>query len=383
MSFIEDATGGRSYNTFKYGFDSIGVPRINYDEDEKNVAWQDCGETQRYTTTQNMKKLADQLTNSKPIITYFLDGSRRVYKVDDISYNKQVFPVVAGQVGVGCCKRIDKKMKKEDFVQKNILALPDKSHSGGWDEAVHFLGMTDKLNNFMQEHLSRFSEFCVLPYDTAKNPKKEVKLEDRGIAVVQDFMIKSEKEMVANLVANGKLNQDNYLLKDGSLEYKITKEEKADKRILLKRKSDYDFVIGVSKQFNPESCLDYKGKKNALYIADLPLFHRTPVARFKNDGISGDVIFGVWYIRLRDKMQTKTPFDGVIKVEKIFTEEEATNGGIDTDTVDLLSATLINERNPTCYGKDTRWANHLYPVFLTESFVKSKYLSTETFLNIF
>ena len=72
----------------------------------------------------------------------------------------------------------------------------------------------------------------------------------------------------------------------------------------------------------------------------------------------------------------------MIKVEKNLMDEEY-GIGIDSDEIDLLSATLINERTPTCYGTDKRWANHLYPVFLTESFVKSKYMSTEMFLHLF
>ena len=59
------------------------------------------------------------------------------------------------------------------------------------------------------------------------------------------------------------------------------------------------------------------------------------------------------------------------------------DNGIESDDIDMISANLIIERNPTCYGTDKRWANHLYPVFLTESFVKSKYLSDEFFLNLF
>ena len=49
----------------------------------------------------------------------------------------------------------------------------------------------------------------------------------------------------------------------------------------------------------------------------------------------------------------------------------------------MISANIINERNPTCYGIDRRWANHLYPVFLTETFVKSKYISSDVFLQLF
>ena len=62
---------------------------------------------------------------------------------------------------------------------------------------------------------------------------------------------------------------------------------------------------------------------------------------------------------------------------------EEIENGIDSDVIDLISANIINERNPTCYGTDRRWANHLYPVFLTESYVKSKYISTEMFLHLF
>ena len=62
--------------------------------------------------------------------------------------------------------------------------------------------------------------------------------------------------------------------------------------------------------------------------------------------------------------------------------DEEIENGIDSDVIDLISANIINERNPTCYGTDRRWANHLYPVFLTESYVKSKYISTEMFLHM-
>ena len=33
-----------------------------------------------------------------PIFRFFLDGSRRTYKVDDIAIGKKIFPIVAGQI---------------------------------------------------------------------------------------------------------------------------------------------------------------------------------------------------------------------------------------------------------------------------------------------
>lgn len=196
---------------------------------------------------------------------------------------------------------------------------------------------------------------------------------------------KSNRKYVplAELVREGKLNQDNYLVKDGSLEYRPTKEDKADKRKYQIFKNNYNWVLGVSKNFNPEVCVDINGKPNPGFIADLPLYHRTPVACFKNPDWFGDTEFAVWYIRIRDKKRTRTPFDGIIKVEKILVTQEEIEDGIDSTLVNQLSAYLINERNPVCYGSDLRWANHLYPIYLTEAYVKSRYLSAESFLHLF
>ena len=385
MEIIEKETKGKSYHTYKYSYDSIGLPSIDYDDDPNKVMkWRDSGETSFHKNAIDLKPLADRLyeVSEPPLLKYFLDGSRHVFKVDDIAYNKQVFPVVAGQIGVGCCKRIDKRMSNERFYRELVLALPDKANPDGWNDTAYFTSKVAKLNESSDLKRLGLKFSAILPYSTSKVNLHDSKLDNLAIAAIQDYMIETEKRMVAELVKDKLLGQDAYLLKDGSLEYKIMKSGREDFRTLQKIKHNYSWVIGVSKSFNPESCLDHTGKPNSNYIADLPTFHRTPVARYENHEFLGDVQFGVWYIRLRDKKRTQTPFDGVVKVEKIMMDEEIETG-IDSDVVDLISANIINERIPTCYGTDRRWANHLYPVFLTESYVKSKYISTEMFLHLF
>ena len=382
MEIIAKETNGKSYNTEKYSFDTIGMPSFDYDDDGKKVMkWQVSGETTKHKKPISLSDYAKKLEGSPPVISYFLDGSRHTYKVDDISYNKQVYPVIAGQIGVGCCKRINGVMSVESFYRRLVLSLPNVSNADGWGDEEFFAAKTVKLNKSLELQRLGIKFAAILPYTMPKE-KQKGKIENSGIAAIQDYMIQSEKEMVAELVKAGRINQNNYLLKDGSLEYKPMKTGRGDLRELQKIKHNYRWVIGVSKSFNPESILDHTGRPNANYIAELPLFYRTPVALYENRNFLGDVKFAVWYIRIRDKKYTRTPFDGVIKVEKILMDEEYENG-IDSDEVDLLSATLINERTPTCYGTDKRWANHLYPVFLTESFVKSKYMSTEMFLHLF
>lgn len=260
--------------------------------------------------------------------------------------------------------------------------MPDKANADGWDDAAYFASKVKKINESdeLKRLGLRFS--AILPYTTSKAKLQDVNFDRLAVGVVQDYMVEAEKRMVAELVKNKRLGQDSYLLKDGSLEYKVMKTGRDDLRTLQKIKHNYSWVIGVSKSFNPESCLDHTGKPNSNYIADLPVFHRTPVARYENRDFLGDIQFGVWYVRIRDKRRTQTPFDGVVKIEKIMMDEECERG-IDSDVIDLITANIINERNPTCYGTDRRWANHLYPVFLTESYVKSKYISTELFLHLF
>ena len=385
MEIIAKETKGKSYHTYKYSYYSIGLTSIDYDDDtNKIMKLKDSSETGSPKRPIDLKPLADQLQEigEPPLLKYFLDGSRHVFKVDDIAYNKQVFPGVAGQIGIGCWKRENKHMHKERFYRELVLALPDKANADGWNDTAYFASKVAKINE--SEELKRLGlKFsAILPYSTAKAGTVDSKLDTLAVAAVQDYMVEAEKRMVAELVKDKRLGQDAYLLKDGSLEYKIMKTGREDLRTLQKIKHNYSWVIGVSKSFNPESCLDHTGKPNSNYIADLPVYHRTPVARYENREFLGDVQFGVWYIRLRDKKRTQTPFDGVVKVEKIMMDEEVETG-IDSDVVDLISANIINERNPTCYGTDRRWANHLYPVFLTETYVKSKYISTEMFLHLF
>ena len=379
---LTEETGGKSYKAHKYSLDATERPTIDYGSSQ--IVWKKTAETIRHTKYINLERLCKIITTQNDqLLSYFLDGSRRVFKVDDRAYydgsRSMIFPIIAGQIGVGCCRRADRKMEPEKFKREIVLSIPDIANAGG--KPGFFQATTKKLNEC--EALKNLGiEFsAILPYKTSKDEEK--KFEDRATACVQDRMIEHEKELVAELVREGKLNQDNYLIKDGSLEYRPTQKDKASKKSYQTFKNNYSWVLGASKNFNPEVCLDINGKPNPGFIADLPLYHRTPVACYENPDYLGDVQFAVWYIRLRDQQRTRSPFDGILKIEKILVTDEEVSEGIDSELVDTLSAYLINERNPVCYGSDLRWANHLYPIYLTESFVKSKYLSTDSFLQLF
>lgn len=379
MDIIAEETNGKSYSTFKYGFEGVGVPTFSYDDDRENFSWQQSGETTPPDKYKDLSSEAKKISTLKPLFTYFLDGSRLTYKVDDISYNNRVYPVIAGQIGISCCKRVNKIMQKYDFERSLVITLPKIASKDDWGKDQFFAVLKNKIN----ERDTRL-EKCnikitkIIPY-TPPAPSELAKTESKGIAKIQDEMIDREIAMVTKMVSEHKINQDNYLLKDGSLEYRVDGKTSREKRQF---QSFFKNVVGVSKSFNPANCKDKRGKNNSNMIAELPLFHRTPVAMYTSERLEG-MTYAVWYIRIRDAKYTTNTFDGILKIEKILVTDEQIANGLDTEEVDLISANIINERNPVCYGADFRWANHLYPVYVTESFAKSKYLSDSLFLSLF
>jgi hypothetical protein len=386
---LASETGGKSYKAHKYSLNDPTRPLVEYGDSDA-LQWAEYGETKQRKTYIDLTAQSKALTTEESsLIRYFLDGSRHVYKVDEMGFEKGgkrsvIYPIVAGQIGVGCCRRDkERRMHSKDFCGEVAIAVPDIANADGGDAAGYFQGLAKKIKvgSTLASRLGSGWEFSRVFHHSTAN-EKDVKFEDLGTAKIQDRMYELEQGMVARLVAGGRLNQDNYLVKDGSLEYNPTKEMRDDPTKYKRFKNNYDFVIGVSKGFNPSICKDSNGKSNPGFIAELPLFSRTPAAKYRNEML-GDVAFAVWYIRIRDQAHTRSLFDGIVKVEKILVTDCEVAYGMDSDLVDLLSAYLVNERNPVCYGADLRWANHLYPVYLTEHFVKSHYISEESFLHMF
>lgn len=376
LQIIAEETHGKSYQTSRFELDSENLlSQIEYDSSDE-IVLKRRGETRPLKEFLSLADDAKKFSGSTQILNYFLDGSRLIFKIDDIAYmngaRKMIYPIVAGQVVAGCCRRIGRQLHVENFSAEIVLAVPDVTNPRGFDGGF-FPALVSRINARSKIKIAK-----ILSYNTNHNPSE--KFEDRAVAQIMKHMHDTEKNLVAELVRRGKLDQKNYLVKDGSLEYRVLSSDK--KKFNAK---NYSFVIGVSKRFNPMLVKDSSDKVNPGLVAELPTFCRTPVTIFqRKDNFFGGNKFAVWYLRLRNKKYSDSPFDGVVKVEKILvTDAERRNEQIDSDEVNLLSAYLLNERNPVCYGTDNRWANHIYPIFLTESFIKSRFISPETFLHLF
>lgn len=259
-----------------------------------------------------------------------------------------------------------------------IVALPDVSNRDR--DKYFFENLVKKINEKTANNRFYIPLNKIKTYSTSSQ-KDSDSFEKLGIATIQDAMTAQEVEKVTALASGKHLDQNNYLLKDGSLEYKVDKIRN-NENALSEFQSKFEYVVGVSKSFNLENCKDKHGRNNSNMVATLPLFHRTPVAKYSSERLRG-MLYAIWYLRVRDAKYSPNPFCGVLKIEKILATDKKQKDGLDSEEVDLISANLINERLPTCYGVDKRWANHLYPVFVTETYAKSKYLSDEMFLSLF
>lgn len=385
IKYIAQETDGKAFGSFKYGYDNDPQMRMPYEEQDVPIMPKQYAESLKIPQTRDMTAVAQQLAHYPPLFHYFLDGSRMVYKIDDIQYDKKVYPLVAGQISVACCERL----MQEDGISfasfqhvmeeaYSVLALPNAANSKGIDTGVVFRNLCKKINESTQAQCKRLHLQKVLEYASSQQNSTFDKL---ATARIQDEMVDCEKKIVAMLVQQHKLTQDSYLIKDGSLQYRTIKT--GDYGELKKIRANYQRVVGVSKMFNPNLMRNNKGQSIAAEIANLPLYHRTPAIMWEPDPAFCEANFAIWYVRIRERDKTATPYSGILKIEKMLMTGEEAEHGLSTDEVDMITANIINERNPVCYGKDARWANHLYPVYMTESYCKSKFKSEYYFLNIF
>lgn len=372
------------YKTNKVSLDNLDTDILDYDD--KPASTRNKSRIAESDLTLVPTVLIDKMLidYSRPIFSYFLDGSRHVYKVDDMAIGKRIFPVLAGQIIVGCCERKDRDtFHPFQITHKVVMSLPDDFDID--DEGEDFCRLyCDEINEELQK--MRFVQGAGIKIDKIllyKTDKKDISNSDkdnyknRGIAKIQSEMTDEEQRLVANLCAHNRLDDEHYLIKDGSLEYNpgYSNANKMDKTML---RENYRYVVGVSKRFDPELLPDYEGQRLSKTIANLRPFERTKAYRYTS--FVNGVQYAVWYLRLRNSDFRETNFSDVIKCEMVIINEDEQ---IDTDLINSISANLIKEAYPVCYGNDVRWANHLYPVYLTETFCKSKYYSTDIILNLF
>lgn len=297
--------------------------------------------------------------NSEPsLFKYFLDGSRRVFSVSDIVVGNKYYPMVAGQVGVGVTERTDSgkiRPVKEHCSFKNLIAFPNVLPEGDIREIREAINLKSRI------------KFDICTYKVKAVPN----LMDLGIAKIMTEMHDLEVKAVIDLEESGRLSDNEMLIVDGALQF--AKQNFSPEK--------FRNVIGLSKSFRTNLSVG-KGKKKhdiGTLVKRLGFGDRSHVfgAKF------GKFTLGSWYLQIRDKSAMTGPIQGVVKIEAYAVGSDEVENGLDQSRVNNISKNILSERNVTPYGKDKRWAVHLYPIYLTESFIKSKFASSNVIMGAF
>ena len=193
---------------------------------------------------------------------------------------------------------------------------------------------------------------------------------DLGIAKIMSRMHDIEVEAVQQMADRNMLRNDQMLVIDGPLRFR--------KKFDLHQ---FRNVIGLSKSFRPSFTMG-KGRNKVdvgSITSKLNFKERTSVFKTNEE----EKTIGIWYLRIRPTKYMSNPLQGIVKIEGYAVDPEDRENGFDADRIDLLSAHIIRERNVTPYKADSRWAAHIYPVYMAESYLKSSFLSDVQFKGLF
>ena len=300
--------------------------------------------------------------NQPSLFRYFLDGSRRVFSIAEVVVEGRYYPILAGQIGVGVIERRDNgklKPRSDHCTFKNLIVLPDKLSE---DDYRTIQAEVDKSSRF---------KFQVMQYKTARL-KADGTLSDLGVALIMREMHNAEIDTIQKLAQSGALRDDRMLVIDGGLQF--GDQAKIDL-------NNFRNVAAVAKTFQPNINTG-KGRMKfdiGTLTKRLEYGDRTYVfgQRFKK------LQLGNWYLKLRPKEYMISPLQGVAKIEVFAVGPEEEENGIDQSRVSNISKSILSERNVTPYGKDARWAVHLYPIFQVEQYLKSRFANSSTFMGAF
>jgi hypothetical protein len=94
-------------------------------------------------------------------------------------------------------------------------------------------------------------------------------------------------------------------------------------------------------------------------------------------------IDGMWYLRIRQPELMSMPLEGVVKLECYAVDPSEKEIGLDADRIDNISRFILQERNVTPYQSDGRWASHIYPIYMAETYLKRSFRSDAHFKALF
>jgi len=339
------ATGG--------AIEDLDQPDI--EETEDLLVNRDNGDITEYGETQpsldNLYRPTPPIYRAeKQLYHYFIDGSRKTYYLGTGIENNRAFPIELAQVGAAIIQRDERGMVRALDIKHRLLLIVPKGPLGVSDTLWRDLETLNTPDGFLRVIDSAKDT----PNKPGKTAVENLRAHAQGIA--SDYMHNLEIDAIK--LTDGYRNDNCWLILDGGINWG--------------QFLGYPWMIGVAKNFSKNPRFRF-GKSRAVprditqIVSKLPYAHRT--AAFSTGG--GKVAF--WYVRLRKPEEVQYALQGVVKVELPLRDRKPA----DTELIDLISRTLVAERNVTPYGQDQRWHCHLYPIFQAEQAIKTRFYSQQ------
>lgn len=286
----------------------------------------------------------------------FLDGSQRTTNAGFVVDPKNRYlPLLIAQIGVATTELFGLRLRIKHYDSTNTLFFPDSFAAEDLAEARTVACTAAQASRLPLD--LKFDRYEV--DDTDNRPPM-----DRARARILHKMHAMEVDRIAALAKAGDVSREALLLIDGSIEFYTDMD---------RHQEAFRNVVGVAKSFDLHR--PYRQGRSpervGSLISRLPPAHRTPARGTPHRNLT----IASWYLRLhgRSRMSNLEYPDGVVKIE-VFPDRPADDSpSIDSARCDRISQHVLALRVPATPNTDARWASHLYPVHLTERYIKTQF----------
>jgi hypothetical protein len=308
--------------------------------------------------------------NSSPF-KYFLDGCRKTYHLCDFASNAgHIVPLIAGQFSSAIVKRDNEtgKISLYKHDRRGIVIIL----SGG--DGLNGEDAKELVRKIEERATATGQTFYAKDVHLKLANNKVEKPQDKAIAQIQMEMHGLEVRYLEEMAIQKEVDDEKMIIVDGPLQFRLPKHH---------NRAFLEYAIGVSKSFNLylENIVE-KHKQIGSHLLKLEKPGDRTSAFVLEDEASG-IFYAYWYLRIQPRQRMNYPLAGIIRVEKaLVNPEEQEDRQVSSDKIDYLSSYLLIERHVNPYGSDSRWASHLYPIYLSERIQKEKFLSDHYFYSL-
>lgn len=308
-------------------------------------------------------EVSDIPRDSDCLFRYFLDGSMTTAPAGHVVDTRgRYLPIFVVQIGVAATRLDDTTIAIENYRNRNILFLPDTFSDE--DKKTARSEIMRAENGPRYRFNLELDMYPIKPDTVPVDSARERSLTN---------MHRMEIDLIEHFSKSGKVTRDSLLMIDGSLQF----YENLDRQ-----RESFRNVVGVAKSFNVHQKVGTGSKAKAVgtIVASLKHRHRTPARKIEHRNLS----IGSWYLRLHSPKPIVGlgVTDGVVKVEVFPDNAPETELSLDTNRCNIISENVLSLRHPTTPWDDSRWASHLYPIHVTERYIKTRFKNNRTMMAI-